>query len=429
MNPIDRLKHAWDVFSYNDSSRGQAQINQNGSSYSYNPIHGSYRHHNCKNIAASVYNKLAMDASAVSIRHVTVDENNRFKDYIKSGLDDCLHLEANIDQTGRAFLQDIISSMLDEGCVAVVPVETDLDPTLTGSYDVKSMRVGRITQWYPQSVTVELYNEMTGRHEEVTVPKKTTAIIENPLYAVMNRPNSTMQRLLHKLSLMDSMDDEIASGNLNLLVQLPYAVKSEAKMRQAEERRKAMEEQLNGAKYGVAYIDGTESVTQLNRPLENNLLKQVTSLTEQLYSELGITKEIMNGTAPAEVMNNYYNRTIEPLLSAVVNEFTRKFLTKTARTRNQSIMFFMDPFKLIPISELPDLADKFTRNEIMSSNEFRTIIGMKPSSDPAADELRNKNLSQSKEALAAKAGEKPVEKDEKPQNEVKEKEEAKADEV
>lgn len=429
MNPIDRLKHAWDVFSFNDSRRGQAQTNQNGASYSYNPIHSNYRHHNSKNIAASVYNKLAMDASAVSIRHVMVDENNRFKDYIKSGLDDCLHLEANIDQTGRAFLQDVVSSMLDEGCVAVVPVETDLDPTVTGSYDVKSMRVGRITQWYPQSVTVELYNEMTGRHEEVTVPKKTTAIIENPLYSVMNRPNSTMQRLLHKLSLMDSMDDEIASGNLNLLVQLPYAVKTEAKMRQAEERRKAMEEQLNGAKYGVAYIDGTENVTQLNRPLENNLLKQVTSLTEQLYSELGITKEIMNGTAPAEVMNNYYNRTIEPLLSAVVNEFIRKFLTKTARTRNQSIMFFMDPFKLIPISELPDLADKFTRNEIMSSNEFRTIIGMKPSSDPAADELRNKNLSQSKEALAAKAGEKPVVKDEKPQNEVKEKEEAKADEV
>ena len=429
MNPIDRLKHAWDVFSFNDSRRGQAQTNQNGASYSYNPIHSNYRHHNSKNIAASVYNKLAMDASAVSIRHVMVDENNRFKDYIKSGLDDCLHLEANIDQTGRAFLQDVVSSMLDEGCVAVVPVETDLDPTVTGSYDVKSMRVGRITQWYPQSVTVELYNEMTGRHEEVTVPKKTTAIIENPLYSVMNRPNSTMQRLLHKLSLMDSMDDEIASGNLNLLVQLPYAVKTEAKMRQAEERRKAMEEQLNGAKYGVAYIDGTENVTQLNRPLENNLLKQVTSLTEQLYSELGITKEIMNGTAPAEVMNNYYNRTIEPLLSAVVNEFIRKFLTKTARTRNQSIMFFMDPFKLIPISELPDLADKFTRNEIMSSNEFRTIIGMKPSSDPAADELRNKNLSQSKEMLEAKAGEKPVEKDEKPQNEVKEKEEAKADEV
>lgn len=429
MNPIDRLKHAWDVFSFNDSRRGQAQTNQNGSSYSYNPIHSSYRHHNSKNIAASVYNKLAMDASAVSIRHVIVDENKRFKDYVKSGLDDCLHLEANIDQTGRAFLQDVVSSMLDEGCVAVVPVETDLDPTVTGSYDVKSMRVGRITQWYPQSVTVELYNEMTGRHEEVTVPKKTTAIIENPLYSVMNRPNSTMQRLLHKLSLMDSMDDEIASGNLNLLVQLPYAVKTEAKMRQAEERRKAMEEQLNGAKYGVAYIDGTENVTQLNRPLENNLLKQVTTLTEQLYSELGITKEIMNGTAPAEVMNNYYNRTIEPLLSAVVNEFIRKFLTKTARTRNQSIMFFMDPFKLIPISELPDLADKFTRNEIMSSNEFRTIIGMKPSSDPAADELRNKNLSQSAEVLAAKAGEKPVEKDEKPQNEVKEKEEAKADEV
>ena len=429
MNPIDRLKHAWDVFSFNDSRRGQAQTNQNGASYSYNPIHSNYRHHNSKNIAASVYNKLAMDASAVSIRHVMVDENNRFKDYIKSGLDDCLHLEANIDQTGRAFLQDVVSSMLDEGCVAVVPVETDLDPTVTGSYDVKSMRVGRITQWYPQSVTVELYNEMTGRHEEVTVPKKTTAIIENPLYSVMNRPNSTMQRLLHKLSLMDSMDDEIASGNLNLLVQLPYAVKTEAKMRQAEERRKAMEEQLNGAKYGVAYIDGTENVTQLNRPLENNLLKQVTSLTEQLYSELGITKEIMNGTAPAEVMNNYYNRTIEPLLSAVVNEFIRKFLTKTARTRNQSIMFFMDPFKLIPISELPDLADKFTRNEIMSSNEFRTIIGMKPSSDPAADELRNKNLSQSKEMLEAKAGEKPVEKDEKPQNEVEKKEEAKADEV
>lgn len=409
MNPIERLKHAWDVFTYTESKQAQSQYYQNGIGVSYNPSRANYRTYASKNIATSVYNRLAMDAAALSIRHVVVDENRRFKDFIKSGLDECLFLEANIDQTGRAFIQDIVSSMLDEGCIAVVPIETDLDPTVTGSYDIKSMRVGRIVQWFPQSVTVSLYNEATGQREDVTVPKKTTAIIENPLYSVMNEPNSTMQRLLHKLSLMDSMDDEIASGNLNLLVQLPYAVKTEAKQRQAEERRKAMEEQLNGAKYGVAYIDGTESVTQLNRPLENNLLKQVEALTDQLYSELGITKEIMNGVANAEIMNNYYNRTIEPIISAVVNEFNRKFLTKTARTRGQAIMFFMDPFKLVPISELPDVADKFTRNEIMTSNEFRTIIGMKPSNDPAADELRNKNISQSADAVAAKQG-KPIDK-------------------
>ena len=359
---------------------------------------------NERTIVTSVYNRIALDAAAIDIRHVKIDENNRFKDYVKSDLDNCLSLEANIDQTARMFVQDIVSSMLDEGCVAVVPIDTTMDPNITNSYDIQTMRVGKITQWYPDRVTVMLYNDQTGLRQEVTVPKRHVAIIENPLYSVMNEPNSTMQRLIKKLSLMDSADEEIASGNLDLIIQLPYAVKTEAKRNLAEARRKEVEEQLNGARYGVAYIDGTEHVTQLNRPIENNLMKQIEYLTAQLYSQLGLTQSVMDGSADENTMNNYYNRTIEPILSAIVDEFNRKFLTKTARTQRQCIMYFRDPFKLIPVTSVAELADKFTRNEIMTSNEIRQLVGFKPSDDPNADELRNKNLSQSKQELEAKAG-------------------------
>ena len=370
---------------------------------------------NERTIVTSVYNRIALDAAAIDIRHVKIDENNRFKDYVKSDLDNCLSLEANIDQTARMFVQDIVSSMLDEGCVAVVPIDTTMDPNMTNSYDIQTMRVGKITQWYPDRVTVMLYNDQTGLRQEVTVPKKQVAIIENPLYSVMNEPNSTMQRLIKKLALMDSADEEIASGNLDLIIQLPYAVKTDAKRNLAEARRKEVEEQLNGARYGVAYIDGTEHVTQLNRPIENNLMKQVEYLTTQLYAQLGLTQSVMDGSADENTMNNYYNRTIEPILSAIVDEFNRKFLTKTARTQRQCIVYFRDPFKLIPVSQVSEIADKFTRNEIMTSNEIRQLVGFKPSDDPGADELRNKNLSESKSEIEAKLGldKQPVKEDEK----------------
>ena len=398
MNPLTRLKHAWNLFTYEENPKRRSPT---GVSYYSNPNRVRFSRGNERTIVTSVYNRIALDAAAIDIRHVKMDENNRFVDYIDSGLDNCLSVEANIDQTSRCFIQDIVSSMLDEGCVAVVPIDTTLDPNITNSYDIKTMRVGKITQWYPDRVTVSLYNDLTGTREEVTVPKRQVAIIENPLYSVMNEPNSTMQRLIKKLSLMDSADEEIASGNLDLIIQLPYAVKTEAKRNLAETRRKEVEEQLNGARYGVAYIDGTEHVTQLNRPVENNLMKQVEYLTTQLYAQLGLTQTIMDGSADENTMNNYYNRTIEPILSAIVDEFNRKFLTKTARTQKQSVMFFRDPFKLIPVTQISEMADKFTRNEIMTSNEIRQLVGFKPSEDPRADELRNKNLSQSNEEIEA----------------------------
>lgn len=401
MNPLTRLKHAWNLFTYEESPKRRSPT---GVSYYSNPNRVKFSRGNERTIVTSVYNRIALDAAAIDIRHVKIDENNRFKDYVKSDLDNCLSLEANIDQTARMFIQDIVSSMLDEGCVAVVPVDTTLDPNITNSYDIQTMRVGKITQWYPDRVTVMLYNDRTGLRQEVTVPKRHVAIIENPLYSVMNEPNSTMQRLIKKLTLMDSADEEIASGNLDLIIQLPYAVKTEAKRNLAEARRKEVEDQLNGARYGVAYIDGTEHVTQLNRPIENNLMKQIEYLTAQLYSQLGLTQSVMDGSADENTMNNYYNRTIEPILSAIVDEFTRKFLTKTARTQKQCIMYFRDPFKLIPVTSMAEMADKFTRNEIMTSNEIRQLVGFKPSEDPNADELRNKNLSQSKQVLEAKAG-------------------------
>jgi hypothetical protein len=336
------------------------------------------------------------------IKHVRLDENGRFKEEINSGLQNCLNVEANIDQTGRAFLQDVVMSMLDEGCVAIVPVDTTVNPKISGSYEINTMRTGKIIEWYPAHVRVRVYNERKGIHEEITLPKSSVAIIENPLYAVINEPNSTMQRLIRKLNLLDVVDEQTSSGKLDLIIQLPYVIKSEARRKQAEERRKDIEMQLSGSKYGIAYTDGTERITQLNRPAENNLMKQVEYLTSMLYSQLGLTQSIMDGSADEKTMLNYYNRTIEPILSAIVDEMKRKFLTKTARSQNQTVMYFRDPFKLVPVENIAEIADKFTRNEIMTSNEIRQIVGMKPSNDPGADELRNKNLNQSTEEMNAK---------------------------
>lgn len=400
MNPFSVLKHSWNLFAYEDGPKRRSPTI--GPGYYHNPNRTRFSRGNEKTIVTSVYNRIALDVASIDIRHVKMDEDNRFEDFIKSGLDNCLSVEANIDQTARNFVQDIVASMLDEGCVAVVPVDTTLDINVTNSYDILTMRTGKITQWFPDRVTVLLYNESSGIKQEVTLPKSKVAIIENPLYAVINEPNSTMQRLIKKLSLMDSADEDLIAGNLDLIIQLPYAVKTESKKRLAEERRQELEAQLNGARYGVGYIDGTEHVTQLNRPVENNLMRQVEYLTNLLYSQLGLTQGILDGTADENTMNNYYNRTIEPILGAIVDEFNRKFLTKTARTQRQAIMYIRDPFKLLPVSQVSEIADKFTRNEIMTSNEFRQKIGMKPSKDPAADELRNKNLSQSKVALDAK---------------------------
>lgn len=329
----------------------------------------------------------------MTIQHVRLDENDRFKEVIESGLNNCLNLEANIDQTGRAFVQDIVMSMLDEGCVAIVPVDTTFNPKETGSFDITTMRTGKILEWYPQHVKVRVYNDRKGEKEDILVPKSTVAIVENPFYSVMNEPNSTMQRLIRKLNLLDAIDEQSGSGKLNLIIQLPYVIKTAARRQQAEERRKDIEEQLSGSKYGVAYTDGTEHVVQLNRPVDNNLMSQIEYLTSMLYSQLGLTQGIMDGSADEKTMQNYYTRTIEPILSAIVDEMKRKFLTKTARSQKQSILFFRDPFKLVPVGEIAEISDKMTRNEIMTSNEIRQKIGMKPSTDPKADELRNSNLS------------------------------------
>lgn len=389
-----RLKHAWNVFMNKDPSR---EFRDTGMGYSYRPDRPRFTRGNEQSIVTSVYNRIALDVAAVDIRHVRLDENDRYLEYINSGLNNCLSLEANIDQTGRAFIQDVVMSMFDEGCVAIVPVDTDVDPEATDSYKIDSMRTGKILEWKPQHVRVRLYNERTGRKEEVLVPKSTVAIIENPLYAVINEPNSTMQRLIRKLNLLDVVDEQSSSGKLDLIIQLPYVIKTEARRQQAETRRQDIERQLSGSKYGIAYTDGTERITQLNRAVENNLLKQVEYLTQMLYSQLGITTSILDGTADEQTMLNYNNRTIEPILSAITDEMKRKFLTKTARSQKQSIEFFRDPFRLVPVDDLAEIADKFTRNEIMTSNEIRQIVGMKPSKDPRADELRNKNLNPSKE--------------------------------
>ena len=392
MSFVDRLQHAWNVFTNKDEL--MSDYKNVSMAYSYRPDRPRLTRGNERSIVTSVFNRISTDASSINIRHIKLDENGRYIETVNSKLNRCLNLEANIDQTGRAFLQDTIMSMLDEGCVAMVPIETTFNPKVTDSYDIVSMRTGKIVQWAPADVKVNIYNERTGRREDIWVPKKTVSIIENPFYAVMNEPNSTMQRLIRKLNLLDAIDEQSSSGKLDLIIQLPYVIKTEARKQQAENRRKDIEEQLSGSKYGIAYTDGTERITQLNRPVENNLMKQIEYLTAMLYSQLGITQTILDGTADDKTMLNYYNRTIEPILSAIVDEMKRKFLTKTARSQKQSISYFRDPFKLVPVNDLAEIADKFTRNEIMSSNEIRQIVGMKPSSDPKADELRNKNLSE-----------------------------------
>ena len=389
-----RLKHAWNVFRSRDPT---SEFMDTGASYYNRPDRPRFTRGNERSITTSVLNRIALDASAIDILHVRLDKNGRFLEEINSGLNNCLTLSANTDQTGRAFKQDVVMSMLDEGCVAIVPTDTTINPKVTDSYDIETMRVGKIIQWRPQHVQVRLYNEQTGKKEEIWLPKKMVAIVENPLYAVMNEPNSTMQRLIHKLGLLDITDEQTASGKLDLIIQLPYVIKTDARRQQAENRRKDIEMQLAGSKYGIAYTDGTEKITQLNRSLENNLMKQVEYLTNQLYSQLGITQTILDGTADEKTMLNYYSRTIEPIVSAIADEMKRKFLTKTARTQNQSIEFFRNPFKLVPVNDIAEIADKFTRNEIMTSNEIRQIVGMKPSDDPKADELRNSNIAETKE--------------------------------
>lgn len=389
-----RLKHAWNVFRSRDPT---VELGDIGASYYNRPDRPRFTRGNERSITTSVLNRIALDASAIDILHVRLDKNGRFLEEINSGLNNCLRLSANTDQTGRAFKQDVVMSLLDEGCVAIVPTDTTMNPKATDSYDIETMRVGKIIQWRPQRVQVRLYNEQTGKKEEIWLPKKMVAIVENPLYAVMNEPNSTMQRLIHKLGLLDITDEQTASGKLDLIIQLPYVIKTDARRQQAENRRKDIEMQLAGSKYGIAYTDGTEKITQLNRSLENNLMKQVEYLTNQLYSQLGITQTILDGTADEKTMLNYYNRTIEPIVSAIADEMKRKFLTKTARTQNQSIEFFRNPFKLVPVNDIAEIADKFTRNEIMTSNEIRQIVGMKPSDDPKADELRNSNIAETKE--------------------------------
>ena len=389
---LNRIKNAWNAFVNNrDPTSKWKDI---GSSYYYRPDRQRFTGGNERTIVTSVYNRIAMDVAAIDIKHVRLDENDRYLETIDSGINRCFSEEANIDQTGRAFVQDIVMSMLDEGCVAIVPVDTNIDPTLSNSYDILSMRVGKILQWYPNHVQVRVYNDRTGNKEDIILPKETVGIIENPLYAVINEPNSTMQRLIRKLSLLDAIDEQSSSGKLDLIIQLPYTIKTEARRQQAEQRRKEIEMQLTNSKYGIAYTDGTEHITQLNRPIENNLMKQIEYLTSMLYSQLGITTTILDGSADEKTMLNYYTRTIEPIISAIVCEAKRKFLTKTARSQKQSFLFFRDPFKLVPISQIADIADKFTRNEIASSNEIRQCIGMKPSKDPKADMLINSNLNQ-----------------------------------
>lgn len=393
---ISRAKKAWNVFLNKDPTANNYV--EYGSTYSYRPDRVRLTRGNERTIITSIYNRIAMDVAAIDIRHVRLDENERYMETIYSGLNNCLTLEANIDQTGRAFMQDIVLSMLDEGCIAILPIDTIGDPNL-GAYEIKTMRTGKIVKWAPQSVTVNAYNDRTGNRQDINFFKANAAIVENPMYSIMNEPNSTLQRLIRKLALLDAVDEQSSAGKLDLIIQLPYIIKTESRRVQAEQRRKDIERQLAGSKYGIAYTDGTERITQLNRPIENNLMKQIEYLTSTLYSQLGLTQEIMDGSANEETMLNYYSRTIEPILSAIADEMKRKFLTPTARSQGQSIEFFRDPFKLVPVTKLADIADKMTRNEIMTSNEIRQIIGMKPSDDPNADELRNKNLNKSNEEM------------------------------
>lgn len=393
-----RLKHAWNAFLNKDPTNRSYIV---GESYSSRPDRRRFTRGNERSIVTSVYNRIALDATSVNFQHVGLDENGRYIETINSGLNNCLTLEANLDQTGRAFMQDVVMSMIDEGCVAIVPIDTTINPNISGFYDIDTMRTGKILEWYPQHVKVKVYNEQNGKREELILPKKAVAIVENPLYSVMNEPNSTMQRLIRKLTLLDAVDEQSGSGKLDLIIQLPYVIKTDARRQQADNRRADIEKQLSGSKYGIAYTDSTERITQLNRPLENNLMKQVEYLTSMLYSQLGITQAILDGSADDKTMLNYYTRTIEPIVSAIVDEMKRKFLTKTARSQHQSITFYRDPFKLVPVNDIAEIADKFTRNEIMTSNEIRQVIGMKPSDDPKADKLVNSNISQPTEDGAA----------------------------
>lgn len=391
-----RFKNAWNAF----SNKNPTSSNNEYGGYYYRPDRVRLTTRNERSIITSVFNRIAIDVAAIDINHCQLDEDGRFQSIISSSLNECLTVEANLDQTGRNLIQDAVMSMFDEGCVAIVPVDTTFNPKDTNSYDILSLRVGKIVTWYPTQVRVEVYNERKGLKEEVTLDKSDVAIIENPLYAIMNEPNSTLQRLIRKLVLLDSIDEQSGSGKLDLIIQLPYIVKSPARKAQAEQRRTDIEKQLAGSKYGIAYTDGTEKITQLNRPVENNLMKQIEYLTSMLYSQLGITQAVLDGTADEKTMLNYYSRTVEPIVSSIVDEMIRKFITKKARTQGKTILFFRDPFKLVPVNQIAEIADKFTRNEILTSNEIRQVIGRKPSEDPKADMLINSNLNQSNESLA-----------------------------
>lgn len=406
MSFLDRLKHAWNAFASNGGNDppfyGYYQPREFlGSVSTYRPDRIYLTRGQERSIVSTVYNRIALDVSGIDIRHVKVDGNERYESIMDSSLNNCLSVEANKDQTSRLFLQDIVISMCDEGCVAIVPVDTSIDPSKSSSYEILTMRVGKIVQWYPDYITVEVYNDHTGLKEQITVPKSTTGIVENPLYAVMNEPNSVLQRLINKFNLLDAIDAQTGSGKLDLIVQLPYVIKTDARRDQAEQRRADIERQLSSSKYGIAYTDGTEKITQLNRPVENNLMTQIQFLTSMLYSQLGITESVLNGTADEKTMLNYMNRTVKPIIRAITEEMTRKFLTKTGRTQGQRIMYFNDPFDLIPVTSLADIADKFTRNEIMSPNEMRQVVGLKPVQDAKADELRNRNLNEQVNAVAA----------------------------
>lgn len=395
MNIGSRLKHAWNAFLNRDPPGSRYY----GGGYSYRPDRMRFSRGSERTIINAIYNRIALDAASITINHVKLDENKRFDSIIDSGLNYCLNTEANADQTGRGLIQDIVMTFLEEGVAAVVPEKTNFDPRYSNSYEIYSMRVGVPVEWYPNHVRVRLFNELTGQKEEITFPKKMVALIENPFYAVMNAPNSTMQQLVRKLALLDVVDEQAGSGKLDMIIQLPYVIKSQARRDQVEQRRAEIEKQLSGSKYGIAYTDGTERIVQLNRSLENNILKSIEYLTNMVYSQLGVTQEILNGTADEKTMNNYMNRIIEPVISAIADEFKRKFLTKTARTQGQSIMFFRDPFRLAPVSMIAEMADKFTRNEIMTPNEFRQVIGMKPSKDPKSDQLANRNIASAAEGM------------------------------
>jgi len=389
----DRIKHAWNAFMNQEANPESLGTSSDlGASYSFRPDRHRYKYANHRTIVAAIYSRIAIDVAAVPIRHVRLDDNGQYQEDVSSNLNDCLKVEANIDQGARMFRQDLVQTLFDEGVIAVLPVDTTLNPLTTGGYDVNSMRVGRVMQWFPKHVRVRAYNDNRGVQEEVIVPKNMCALVENPLYSVMNEPSSTLQRLLRKLSLLDDVDEQSASGKLDIIIQLPYVIKTEARREEANKRLKEIEFQLKGSQYGVAYTDGTEKIVQLNRPAENNLMAQIQYLTTLLYGQLGITDTVMDGTANELTMLNYYNRTIEPVLAAIAEAMARTFLTKTARSQGQSVVYIRDPFKLVPVKDLAEIADKFTRNEVLSSNDMRSIIGFRPSKDPKADQLLNKNI-------------------------------------